>query len=72
MKSDLMEIFGTQVRWFAGLDVKQRFYVLYFLFSFSLLLLVNCDSLALTFILVLNFFWAVRRLKYVPLDGLED
>ncbi|WP_129616496.1 hypothetical protein [Bacteroides cellulosilyticus] len=72
MKSDLMEIFGTQVRWFAGLDVKQRFYVLYFLFSFSLLLLVNCDSLALTFILVLNFFGAVRRLKYVPLDGLED
>lgn len=72
MKSDLMEIFGTQVRWFAGLDVKQRFYVLYFLFSFSLLLLVNCDSLALTFILVLIFFGAVRRLKYVPLDGLED
>jgi hypothetical protein len=72
MKSDLMEIFGTQVRWFAGLDVKQRFYVLYFLFSFSLLLLVNCDSLALTFILVLNFLGAVRRLKYVPLDGLED
>lgn len=72
MKSDLMEIFGTQIRWFADLDVKQRFYVLYFLFSFSLLLLVNCDSLALTFILVLNFFLAVRRLKYVPLDGLED
>lgn len=72
MKSDLMEIFGTQVRWFAGLDVKQRFYVLYFLFSFSLLLLVNCDSLALTFILVLNFLGAVRRLKYVSLDGLED
>lgn len=46
MKSDLMEIFGAQIRWFAGLNMKQRFYVLYFLFSFSLLLLVNCDSLA--------------------------
>ena len=72
MKSDLMEIFGTQIRWFTGPNVKQRFYVLYFLFSLSLPLLVNCDSLALTFILVLNLGVSVRRLKYVPLDGLED
>mgnify|MGYP000003268898 FL=1 len=72
MKSDLMEIIETQIRWFTGLNVKQRFYVLYFLFSFSLLLLVNCDSLALTFILVLNLGVSARRLKYVPLEGLED
>lgn len=72
MKSDLMEIFGAQIRWFAGLNMKQRFYVLYFLISFSLLLLVNCDSLALIFILVLNLGVSARRLKHVPFDGLED
>lgn len=72
MKSDLMEIFGAQIRWFAGLNVKQRFYVFYFLFSFSLLFLVSCDSLVLIFILVLNLGLSIRRLKHVPLDGLED
>lgn len=71
MKSDLMNIFGMQIRWFSGLNVKQRAYVLYFLLSFSLLFVVS-ESLEILFIIVLNFGNSVRLLRHVPSDGLAD
>lgn len=72
MKSDLMEIFGTQIRWFAGLSMKQRLYVLYFCFSLTLLVALSYDNLMLMSIIVLNFGNSARLIKQVPIDNLKD
>ena len=38
MKSELMALFGDQLRWFMQLSCKQRLCVLYFCLSFGILL----------------------------------
>ena len=43
MKSDLMTLFGDQLRWFTRLNRKQRLCVLYFCLSFGILLSVVFD-----------------------------
>ena len=82
MKSELMALFGDQLRWFIHLNWKQRLCVLYFCLNFCLIFSVSEDNLlwALFFInpllellVVLNFGISVRLLKkHVPLNDLED
>ncbi len=73
MKSDLMTLFGDQLRWFARLNRKQRLCVLYFCLNFFLIFSVSEDNLLWAFFVVLNFGASVRLLKrHVPLNDLED
>lgn len=72
MKSDLLLLFGDQLRWFASLNRKHRFFVVYFCLSFGILLSLVFDHPLLEFAVVLNFGNAARLLKRVPVDKLED
>lgn len=73
MKSELMSLFGDQLRWFMRLNYKQRFCVLYFCLNFFLIFSVSEDNLLWAFFVVLNFGASVRLMKkYVPLDDLEE
>ena len=72
MKSDLMTLFGDQLRWFTRLNRKQRLCVLYFCLSFGILLSVVFDPL-LELAVVLNFGASARLMKrHVPLNDLEE
>ena len=71
MKSELMALFGDQLRWF--IHWKQRLYVLYFCLNFCLIFSVSEDNLLWALFVVLNFGASVRLLKrHVPLNDLED
>lgn len=73
MKSELMALFGDQLRWFIHLNWKQRLCVLYFCLNFFLIFSVSEDNLLWAFFVVLNFGASVRLLKrHVPLNDLED
>lgn len=73
MKSDLMSLFGDQLRWFIRLNRKQRLCVLYFCLSFGILLSLVFDHPLLELAVVLNFANSARLMKrHVPLDDLED
>ena len=73
MKNDLLDIFGDELRKFAGLKRKQRFCVLYFCMSFGILLSIFFINPLLELLVVLNFGISVRLLKkHVPLNDLED
>ncbi len=73
MKSELMSLFGDQLRWFMHLNCKQRFCVLYFCLSFGILLSLVFDHPLLELLVVLNFGASARLLKkQVPLNDLED
>ena len=73
MKSELMALFGDQLRWFIHLNWKQRLGVLYFCLNFFLIFSVSEDNLLWAFFVVLNFGASVRLLKrHVPLNDLED
>lgn len=73
MKSELMALFGDQLRWFARLNRKQRLCVLYFCLNFCLIFSVSEDNLLWALFVVLNFGASVRLLKrHVPLNDLED
>ena len=73
MKSELMSLFGDQLRWFMRLNYKQRLCVLYFWLSFGILLSVVFDHPLLELLVVLNFGASARLLKrHVPLNDLED
>ena len=45
MKSELMALFGDQLRWFIHLNWKQRLCVLYFCLNFCLIFSVSEDNL---------------------------
>lgn len=47
MKSELMALFGDQLRWFIHLNWKQRLCVLYFCLNFCLIFSVSEDNLLL-------------------------
>lgn len=73
MKSDLMTLFGDQLRWFTRLNRKQRLCVLYFCLSFGILLSVVFDHPLLELAVVLNFGASARLMKrHVPLNDLEE
>ena len=73
MKSELMALFGDQLRWFIHLNWKQRLCVLYFCLNFWLIFSVSEDNLLWALFVVLNFGASVRLLKrHVPLNDLED
>ena len=73
MKSELMALFGDQLRWFIHLNWKQRLCVLYFCMSFGILLSIFFINPLLELLVVLNFGISVRLLKkHVPLNDLED
>ena len=73
MKNDLMTLFSDQLHWFAHLELKQRFCVLYFCMSFGILLSIFFINPLLEFFVVLNFGISVRLLKrHVPLNDLEE
>ena len=73
MKSELMALFGDQLRWFIHLNWKQRLCVLYFCLNFGLIFSVSEDNLLWALFVVLNFGASVRLLKrHVPLNDLED
>lgn len=73
MKNDLLDIFGDELRKFAGLSRKQRLCVLYFCMSFGILLSIFFINPLLELLVVLNFGISVRLLKkHVPLNDLED
>ena len=73
MKSELMSLFGDQLRWFMRLNYKQRLCVLYFCMSFGILLSIFFINPLLELLVVLNFGISVRLLKkHVPLNDLED
>lgn len=72
MKSELMALFGDQLRWFMQLSCKQRLCVLYFCLSFGILLSLVFEHPLPALLVVLNFGNAVRLLKRVPIDKLED
>ena len=73
MKSELMALFGDQLRWFIHLNWKQRLCVLYFCLHFCLIFSVSEDNLLWALFVVLNFGASVRLLKrHVPLNDLED
>lgn len=73
MKNDLLDIFGDELRKFAGLSRKQRLCVLYFCMSFGALLSVFFIHPLPELFIVLNFGNSVRLLKkHVPLNDLED
>ena len=73
MKSELMALFGDQLRWFIHLNWKQRLCVLYFCMSFGALLSVFFIHPLPELFIVLNFGNSVRLLKkHVPLNDLED
>lgn len=73
MKSELMALFGDQLRWFMRLNYKQRFCVLYFCLSFGILLSLVFEHLLLEFAVVLNFGVSARLIKrHVPLNDLEE
>lgn len=73
MKSDLMTLFGDQLRWFTRLNRKQRLCVLYFCLSFGILLSVVFDHPLLELAVVLNFGTSARLMKrHVPLNDLEE
>lgn len=72
MKNELMELFGSQIRWFRGITRKQRLIVAYFFLSFFLVFSVTDESLIWAFFVVLNFGLSSRLLKKVPADGIED
>lgn len=71
MKNDLIEIFGSQLRWFGNLSKEHRMYVIYFILSFCLLFTVVRDNSLVLCVIVLNFGNSARLLKRVPND-LED
>ena len=73
MKSELMALFGDQLRWFIHLNWKQRLCVRYFCLNFCLIFSVSEDNLLWALFVVLNFGASVRLLKrHVPLNDLED
>ena len=73
MKSELIALFGDQLRWFMRLNYKQRLCVLYFCMSFGILLSIFFINPLLELLVVLNFGISVRLLKkHVPLNDLED
>lgn len=73
MKSELMALFGDQLRWFIHLNWKQHLCVLYFCLNFCLIFSVSEDNLLWALFVVLNFGASVRLLKrHVPLNDLED
>ena len=72
MKSELMALFGDQLRWFIHLNWEQRLCVLYFCLNFCLIFSVSEDNLLWALFVVLNFGASVRLLKrHVPLNDLE-
>lgn len=73
MKSELMALFGDQLRWFMRLNYKQRLCVLYFSLSFGLLLSLVFEHPLLELAVVLNFGVSARLIKrHVPLNDLEE
>lgn len=72
MKSDLLLLFGDQLRWFTSLNRKHRFFVVYFLLSFFLLCSVSEGNLIWVFFVVLNFGASTRLIKQVPINKLKD
>lgn len=73
MKSELMALFGDQLRWFMQLSYKQRLCVLYFCLSFGILLSLVFEHPLMELALVLNFGASVRLVKkHIPLNDLEE
>lgn len=73
MKSELIALFGDQLRWFMRLNYKQRLCVLYFCLSFGILLSLVFEHPLLEFVVVLNFGASARLIKrHVPLNDLEE
>lgn len=73
MKSELMSLFGDQLRWFMRLNCKQRLCVLYFCLSFGILFSLVFEHPLLEFVVVLNFGASARLIKrHVPLNDLEE
>lgn len=72
MKNELMELFGSEIRWWRGLTGKHRLIVAYFFLSFFLIFSVTEESLLWAFFVVLNFGLSSHLLKKIPTDGIED
>lgn len=73
MKSELMALFGDQLRWFMCLNYKQRLCVLYFCLSFGILLSLVFDHPLMELAVVLNLGFSVRLMKkHIPLNDLEE
>lgn len=73
MKSELMALFGDQLRWFMQLSCKQRLCVLYFCLSFGILLSLVFEHPLMELAFVLNFGVSVRLVKkHIPLNDLEE
>ena len=73
MKSELMALFGDQLRWFMQLSCKQRLCVLYFCLSFGIQLSLVFEHPLMELALVLNFGASVRLVKkHIPLNDLEE
>lgn len=73
MISELMALFGDQLRWFMCLNYKQRLCVLYFCLSFGILLSLVFDHPLMELAVVLNLGFSVRLMKkHIPLNDLEE
>lgn len=73
MKSELIALFGDQLRWFMQLSCKQRLCVLYFCLSFGILLSLVFEYPLMELAVVLNFGVSARLIKrHVPLNNLEE
>ena len=73
MKSELIALFGDQLRWFMQLSSKPRLCVLYFCLSFGILLSLVFEHPLMELALVLNFGASVRLVKkHIPLNDLEE
>ena len=69
MKSELMALFGDQLRWFIHLNWKQRLCVLYFCLNFCLIFSVSEDNLLWALFVVLNF--VEKPLNFDPFGHAE-
>nr|DAX92112.1 MAG TPA: hypothetical protein [Caudoviricetes sp.] len=73
MKADWLKPFSGEIAWWNSLAGKEKWYVGYFLLSFTLLVgMADCNPIWMMFLAVLNFGNSVRLIKRVPIDKLED
>lgn len=73
MKAKWQELFKSELEWWKSLTARQKVYIGYFLFSFTLLLgMAEGNPLWMLMLVVLNFGNSVRLIKRVPTDKLED
>jgi len=73
MKTDWLKPFSGEIAWWNSLAGKEKWYAVYFLFSFMLVVgMADCNPTWVMFLVVLNFGNSARLVKRVPTDKLEE